>query len=142
MEPEVTPFRLIELVPVRPRSTLGPRVRRHLSRIVLLLLLAALCGCMPSVSRIEAEELVAARASLLAHPEGDIPAAAWPEAVTRFKPRRVYRDHAGIYLYTYEFFVERKGVFILDPASNFIPTIGDPHYDVVITDVYLYRSAG
>ena len=116
---------------------------RWLPRILLLLLLAALCGCTPSVSREEAEDLLAVRASLLTHPEGDIAEAAWPEAVARFKPERVYRTHAGIYIITYEFFVEQKGVFILDPASNFIPAVeGDPSYGVVITGVYLYVSLG
>ena len=120
----------------------GPRAR-GLRWTLLLFVLVALCGCMPSVSRGQAEDLVAARARLLAHPEGDIAEAAWPEAVARFNPARVYRDHSGVYLYTYEFFVERKGVFILDPASDFIPAAeGDPSYRVVITGVYLYRSAG
>lgn len=110
---------------------------------MLLLLLAALCGCMPSVSREQAEDLLAVRASLLAHPEGEIAEAAWPEAVDRFKPKRVYRTHAGIHIITYEFFVEQKGVFMLDPASNFIPTAdADPSYRVVITGVYLYVSRG
>ena len=116
---------------------------RWFSGALLLFLLAALCGCTPSVSREEAEDLLAVRAGLLAHPEGDIAEAAWPEAVARFKPERVYRDHTGVYLYTYEFFVEQKGVFILDPATDFIPPAeGDPSYRVVITGVYLYVSLG
>ena len=115
---------------------------RWLPRALLVLLLALLCGCMPSVSRGEAEDLLAVRERLFAHPEGDIPASAWPDAVARFKPERVHRDHRGVYLYTYQFFVEQQGVFLLDPASDFIPSSGDPHYEVVVTDVYLYVSRG
>lgn len=119
-------------------------MRRHpwLAGLVLLLL-TLLCGCTPSVSRVEAEALVAVRDDLMRHPVGDIAPAAWPEAVTRLKPERVYRNERGVYLYTYEFFVEQKGIFLLDPASDFIPSAdADPSYTVVITDVFLYRSAG
>lgn len=73
---------------------------RQLPRLMFLLLLAVLCGCTPSVSRLEAEALVAAREDLLRHPVGDIAPAAWPEAVARLKPERVYRDERGIYVYT------------------------------------------
>lgn len=112
-------------------------------RLIVLLLLALVCGCTPSVSRPEAEALVAVREELLRHPVGDIAPAAWPEAVIRLKPERVYRDERGVYLYTYEFFVEQKGIFLLDPASDFIPTSDpDPSYKVVITDVYIYVSLG
>lgn len=127
---------------VAPDRRVASRAR-WLPRAVLLLLLAVLCGCMPSVSREEAEDLLAVRASLLAHPEGEIAEAAWPGAVARFKPEGVYRDHRGVHIYTYEFFVERKGIFILDPASDFIPpSEGDPSYRVVITGVYLYHAPG
>ncbi|CAN7554675.1 hypothetical protein LJR143_003848 [Pseudoxanthomonas sp. LjRoot143] len=116
---------------------------RRLSRLVLLLLLTVACGCTPSLSRLEAKALVAAREELLRHPIGDIAPAAWPEAVVRLKPERVYRDERGIYLYTYEFVVEQKGIFLLDPASDFIPSAdADPRYELVITDVFIYRSAG
>lgn len=109
----------------------------------VLLLLTTLCGCTPSVSRPEAEALVAARESLLRHPVGDIAPAAWPAAVTRLRPERVYRDEQGVYLYTYEFFVEQKGFFLLDPASDFVPTSdADPSYKVVIAGVFIYRRAG
>jgi hypothetical protein len=111
--------------------------------LYLLLAMATLSGCAPSVTGDHARQLIAARDALLEHPEGDIPAQRWPEAVARLQPERVYRSHNGIYIYTYEFFVEQRGVFLLDPASTFVPDAqGDPSYEVVITDVYLYRIAG
>lgn len=109
----------------------------------LLIAMATLSGCAPSVTGDHARQLIAARDALLEHPEGDIPAQRWPEAVARLQPERVYRSHNGIYIYTYEFFVEQRGVFLLDPASKFVPDAqGDSSYDVVITDVYFFRSAG
>jgi hypothetical protein len=111
--------------------------------LLCVLSLAILSGCTPSVSPDHAERLIAARSALLDHPEGDIPAARWPEAVVRLRPERVRRTEEGIYIHTYEFFVEQRGIFILDLASTFVPEpLSDPSYEVVVSGVYLYRSAG
>jgi hypothetical protein len=84
-----------------------------------------------------------ASSALLKLPEGDVPESSWPEAVATLRPKRVYRTQQGIYICTYEFFVEERGVFILDPASFFIPnSAGDPSYDVVIAGIFTYRIAG
>jgi hypothetical protein len=105
--------------------------------------MATVLGCTPSISRDQSKGLIAASAILLAHPEGDIPETSWPEVVTHLKPERVYRNHQGVYICTYEFFVEQQGVFILDPASTFIPNHnGDPSYDVIAPGIFTYRSAG
>lgn len=100
-------------------------------------------GCAPSVSRDHAKALVSSSAALLAYPEGDIPESRWPAAVVELKPKRVYRSDQGVYICTYAFFVEERGVFILDPASSFVPSRdGDPRYDVIAPGVFIYRSAG
>jgi hypothetical protein len=111
--------------------------------LCVLLLVTVLPGCMPSVPRDDARSVAAVSAALLAHPEGDIPESSWPDAVRSLKPERVYRNHQGVYICTYEFFVEQRGIFILDPASLFIPRgTGDPSYDAVTANVFIYRSAG
>ena len=103
----------------------------------------AFTGCSPSLPRDHAERLIAVRDVLLDYPEGEIPSSNWPQAVAELKPKRVYRKDEGLYIITYEFFVEQRGVFILDPASSFIPSkLQDPSYDVVIAGVFFYRSAG
>jgi len=100
-------------------------------------------GCAPSVSRDHAKALVSSSAALLAYPEGDIPESRWPAAVVELKPKRVYRSDQGVYICTCAFFVEERGVFILDPASSFVPSRdGDPRYDVIAPGVFIYRSAG
>lgn len=115
----------------------------RLHQLCIAVLMATLLGCTPSISRDQSKRLIAASAVLLAHPEGDIPESRWPEVVAHLNPKRVYRNHQGVYICTYEFFVEQQGVFILDPASTFIPgRNGDPSYDVVAAGVFIYRSAG
>lgn len=109
----------------------------------MLLLSMTLVGCAPSLPRDHAQRLAAVRDVLLDYPEGEIPSSHWPEAVAELKPKRVYRNHQGLYIITYEFFVEQSGIFILDPESSFIPSrLQDPSYDVVIAGVFIYRSAG
>jgi hypothetical protein len=116
---------------------------KPLSWLCLLLLVVTLAGCAPSLPRDHAERLIAVRDALLDYPEGEIPSSNWPQAVAELKPKRVYRNDEGLYIITYEFFVEQRGVFILDPASSFIPSeLQDPSYDVVIAGVFFYRSAG
>lgn len=126
---------------VYPTQALGAMTR--LLKLCLIALMTAVLGCTPSISRDQSKSLAAASAALLAHPEGDIPESSWPEVVANLKPKRVYRNHQGVYICTYEFFVEQQGVFILDPASTFIPNHnGDPSYEVVSTGIFTYRSAG
>jgi len=117
--------------------------KQLLSWLCLLLLSMTLVGCAPSLPRDHAQRLAAVRDVLLDYPEGEIPSSHWPEAVAELEPKRVYRNHQGLYIITYEFFVEQSGVFILDPESLFIPSrLQDPSYDVVIAGIFIYRSAG
>jgi len=115
----------------------------RLHQLCIIVLVATVLGCTPSISLDQSKSLAAASTVLLAHPEGDIPESSWPEVVTTLKPKRVYRNHEGVYICTYEFFVEQQGIFILDPASTFIPNRnGDPSYEVVAAGIFTYRSAG
>lgn len=115
----------------------------RLHRLCIVALMTVMLGCAPSVSRDHAKGLVSLSAALLAYPEGDIPESRWPASVVELKPKRVYRNDRGVYICTYAFFVEEYGVFILDPASSFVPSRdGDPSYDVIAPGVFIYRSAG
>ena len=108
-----------------------------------LALAVAVSGCVPSVSRQQARALSAESASLLRHAEGEIAASDWPRTVAAFAPERVHRSREGVYIQTWHFFVETHGVFILDPASSFVPAAsGDPRYEPVSDGVFVYRSAG
>ncbi len=120
---------------------------RNARQTVLLacmsLLSLPLSTCGPSLTRAHAESLVDARHALLEYPEGEIPASRWPKSVADLEPERVYRSYEGVYIITSEFFVEQRGVFILDTTSSFVPSrFQDPSYDVVIAGVFIYRSAG
>ena len=114
-----------------------------LQRLCLVVLTTVMLGCAPIISRQQSIGLAAVSSVLLAHPEGDIPPSSWPEAVVSLKPKRVYRTREGVYLCTYKLLVEEGGVFILEPASSFLPSRrGDPSYDVVAGGIFTYRSAG
>ena len=80
--------------------------------LCLLLLVVTLAGCAPSLPRDHAERLIAVRDALLDYPEGEIPSSKWPQAVAELKPKRVYRKDEGLYIITYEFFVEQRGVLL------------------------------
>ena len=115
----------------------------QLHRLCLATILALMLGCTPHVSREQSGDLAAMSSVLLEHPAGDIPQSSWPEAVANLKPKRVYRTDEGVYICTYELFIEERGVFIPDPASSFMPgRNGDPSYNVVAPGVFTYRSAG
>lgn len=106
--------------------------------------LALATGCAPSVSSSEAVAISQQTVSLLQTNEtGEIPPARWPPAVAALSPERVRRDSQGLYIFTSTFFVEERGVFVLDPKAHFDPpTQGDPSYARIAENVYIFRSAG
>jgi hypothetical protein len=116
---------------------------KQLHCLGLLVLFALIAGCTPSVSLREANAISAASQPLLDHAVGEIPKSEWPAPVIALRPERVYRMPEGVYICTYEFFVEELGVFVLDPASSFVPERGtDPGYVLVVAGVFTYRFAG
>ena len=105
-----------------------------------LVLAATLAGCTISQSR--AKQIAAQSGPLFEQEYGDIPASKWPVDVAVLKPERVYRTREGVYICTWRFFVEERGVFLLDPASSFSPGRGDPSFELLAPGIYTYRLAG
>lgn len=117
-------------------------MRRVGQAFLLLLAATLLAGCTPSVSEAEVQALAAVAPELMANPVGNI-ASPWPTAVADFDPDSVYRSPEGVYIATWDFFVEEGGVFLLDPQSSFAPSRGtDPAYEPVAGNVFTYHIRG
>ena len=112
---------------------------------VLAIVCVLSVGCTPRVSDSEASALAREVAPLLERhaTAGPLPRESWPTSVATLKPKAVYVRNEGLYVTTWSFFVEERGVFILNPKVAFRPLRGtDPHYEPVGHGVFVYRIAG
>jgi hypothetical protein len=108
------------------------------------LLAFALTGCVPSVSKQQAEAIAKDSSQLLRHSNGEIAPSEWPESVATIQPERVKREDIGVFIITFEFFVHTEGLFILDPSTTYRPPLGegDPGYELLAPGVYSFKAPG
>lgn len=116
-----------------------------IQRLALALLLAiSLAACQRTPSPAELEDLIIEVPELRqAAPLGrDIPAAQWPDALTRLNPKRVYNTADGLYIATSSFFVREQGIYVPRDAQWVPPAGSDPAYTPIGLGFYSYRIEG
>jgi hypothetical protein len=74
--------------------------------------------------------------------ERDVPRHEWPASFGAFRPKRVWIDNFGVYLSTYEFFVEHAGLYIRTDPSYAAPHSGDPGFEPLGSDFFWYYAPG
>jgi hypothetical protein len=102
-------------------------------------------ACTPDVSHPEASTLAREVGLLLERRPavGPLPRELWPSSVAKLKPQAVYVRAEGLYITTWSFFAQERGVFVLNPKAALTPVRGtDPHYEPVGQGVFVYRIAG
>lgn len=110
--------------------------------------LAAVCAltaaCSPHISDTEASTLAReVRPLLERHTVGPLPREVWPASIVTLEPRAVYVRADGLYITTWSFFIEERGVFVANAKALFKPGRGtDPQYEPVGHGVFVYRIAG
>jgi hypothetical protein len=72
----------------------------------------------------------------------EIPPSEQPRSVQQLKPKRVWAGTEGVFLETYDRYVESAGIFIRhDPA--FVPPVsGDPGFEQIAPEIYWFFAPG
>lgn len=73
---------------------------------------------------------------------GTIPESEHTIVVRGLNPKYVYVNANGVTIVTYQFFVERAGIFVRHKPSYIPPSVGDPGFTEVAPDVYWFFAPG
>lgn len=72
----------------------------------------------------------------------EVPRNEWPASLAAFRPERVRVEDFGVYLCTYELFVEHAGLYIRTEPSYAPPPTGDPAFEPLGSEFFWYYSPG
>jgi hypothetical protein len=138
-------------------STEGTRTQRHVAAVrwIAVGLIAVLLAACHGEGRVRSRLAAADRARLLADARDlharyvirtkfarDVPRHAWPESFATFRPKRVWVDDFGVYICSYEFFVEHAGLYIRTDSSYAPPRSGDPGFRSLDSEFFWYYAPG
>jgi hypothetical protein len=138
------------------RRNCDARTRAHaaLRSVTVALVVVLLTGCRGE-GHVRSQLATADRARLLADARDvharysgrtrfarDVPRHAWPASFAMFRPERVWVDDFGVYLCTYEFFVEHAGLYVRTDSSYAPPRSGDPGFEPLGSEFFWYYAPG
>ena len=72
----------------------------------------------------------------------DVPTTQYPESVRQIRPKRVWAKPEGLYIQTYESFVESAGIFVRHEPGYDPPRSGDPGFERVAAEIYWFYAPG